>query len=105
MEILVLTTTVDTLENAQALARELIARRLAACVQVEPGLQSFYRWEGREHEDAEVRLTLKTMLRHREAIEALFGERHPYALPQFVCVTADASEAYARWVGSDVAPP
>jgi periplasmic divalent cation tolerance protein len=61
--------------------------RLAACVQVEEGLTSFYRWQGRECEDAEVRLTIKTLPACAQALQALFREQHPYELPQFTTVT------------------
>ena len=53
-DILTVTTTVGSADQAQALARELLARRLAACVQVEEGLTSFYRWEGKDCAEAEV---------------------------------------------------
>ncbi|HZY16242.1 MAG TPA: divalent-cation tolerance protein CutA [Ramlibacter sp.] len=97
-DILALTTTVGSLAEAQALARAILQRRLAACVQVEPGLTSFYRWQGRDCEEAEVRLTIKTLPACEEALQALFAERHPYELPQFACCTLRASPAYAQWV-------
>ncbi|MCD6078155.1 MAG: periplasmic divalent cation tolerance protein-like protein [Ramlibacter sp.] len=52
-DILSVTTTVGSRRDADALARVIVERRLAACVQVEEGLQSFYRWEGQLCEDRE----------------------------------------------------
>lgn len=103
VDILAVTTTVGRLEDAQALARELVERRLAACVQVEPGLQSFYRWQGALCDEPEVRLTLKTLPERQAALEAFFAERHPYQLPQFLAVTLRASAAYGAWVRAEVA--
>jgi periplasmic divalent cation tolerance protein len=100
--ILAVTTTVGKLEDAQALARALVDRRLAACVQVEAALQSFYRWDGKLCEDPEVRVTLKTLPEKQPALEAFFAEHHPYDLPQFLAVTMQASTAYAAWVRSEV---
>ena len=100
--ILCVTTTVGKPEDAQGLARALLASRLVACVQVEAGLQSFYRWDGRLCEDPEVRLTLKTLPEKRPALEAFFAEHHPYEVPQFLAVSMQASTAYAAWVRSEV---
>lgn len=103
-DILSVVTTVGTLAQAQALARAVIEQRLAACVQVEPGLQSLYRWEGKLCDDPEVRITLKTLPQRAAALQAFFAEQHPYDLPQFLAVTMQASPAYAEWVRAQVAP-
>lgn len=100
--ILAVTTTVGSLDDARHLARGIMERRLAACVQLEPIAASFYRWEGRLCEDPEVRLTIKTLPRLREALAACFAKLHPYELPQFLAQTQQASEAYADWVQSEV---
>jgi periplasmic divalent cation tolerance protein len=104
-DILSVTTTVGALADAQALARDLVERRLAACVQVEPGLTSHYRWQGQLCEEAEVRLTVKTLPAARAALEAFFRERHPYDVPQFLWSTQHASAAYAAWVAEQVTLP
>jgi periplasmic divalent cation tolerance protein len=103
LDILALTTTVGSLADAQALARRIVQERLAACVQVEQGLQSFYRWEGKLCEEPEVRLTIKTLPEREEALRALFEEAHPYEVPQFLALRMRASEAYAAWVRGEVA--
>jgi len=104
-DILTVTTTVATRAEADALARALLARRLAACVQVEEGLTSFYRWQGKDCADAEVRLTIKTLPQCAGAVQALFAQEHPYDVPQFTAWTAHASEAYAAWVHAEVSVP
>lgn len=101
-QILSVTTTVATLAEAQALARAILQRRLAACVQVEPGLTSFYRWQGKDCEDAEVRLTIKTFPECAAALQALFADAHPYDVPQFLAVAMEAGPAYHAWAREEV---
>lgn len=101
-EILSITTTVGTLESAKALARELLDQRLAACVQLEPGLTSVYRWNGEVSEEAEVRLVIKSVPELEEALASFIAQCHPYDLPQFVAATLRASASYAQWVRDEV---
>lgn len=105
LDILSVTTTVGSLTEGQALAREIITQRLAACVQLEPGLISFYRWEGRQHEEPEVRLVIKTQPCCEDALKEFLARHHPYDLPQFLALPMRASQAYATWVRSETAPP
>jgi periplasmic divalent cation tolerance protein len=104
-DILTVTTTVGSLADGQRLARLLAERRLAACVQLEGGLTSFYRWQGRLCEDPEVRLVIKTLPECAGALQALFAEHHPYEVPQFLGCTMQASPAYAQWVRSEITVP
>lgn len=104
-DILAVTTTVANAVEAQALARAILDRRLAACVQVEEGLTSFYRWEAKECADPEVRLTIKTLPACEGALQALFAEKHPYDVPQFLAVPMRASAAYGKWVREEVCAP
>jgi periplasmic divalent cation tolerance protein len=101
-DILSVTTTVGSAADARKLARAILERRLAACVQVEEGLLSLYRWQGKECEDPEVRLTIKTLPACEAALQALFEEMHPYELPQFLAMRMRASEAYHAWARGEV---
>lgn len=100
--VLSVVTTVGSLEDAQRLARGILDRRLAACVQIEPRLRSHYRWQGALCEEPELRLTIKTLPGHAGALQALFDEHHPYELPQFLATLMGASPAYAQWVAAEV---
>jgi periplasmic divalent cation tolerance protein len=101
LDILAVTTTVGSMDDARRIARELVERRLAACVQLEAIAASVYRWDGQLREDAEVRLTIKTLPRLSDALAACFGELHPYEVPQFLAVVEQASAAYAHWVRAE----
>lgn len=92
------TTTVATLDDARQLARALVEARVAACVQLDAIAASVYRWEGRLCEEGEVRLTIKTTPQRLPQLRAELLARHPYELPQFVVTPCGASEAYAAWV-------
>ena len=105
LDILTVTTTVGSAADGQALARAILEHRLAACVQLEEGLTSFYRWQGKPCEDAEVRLTIKTLPACEGALRALFARRHPYEVPQFLAFTMRASQAYAAWARGEVSLP
>ncbi|MBN8506587.1 MAG: divalent-cation tolerance protein CutA [Burkholderiales bacterium] len=98
-------TTVSTREQAHALARAMVERRLAACVQLEP-VESVYHWDGALQQDAEVRLLLKTTAARWPALCEALRALHPYTLPQILALpVADALPAFARWVGEQTSPP
>jgi periplasmic divalent cation tolerance protein len=105
LDILSVTTTVASRADGERLARALVARRLAACVQLQDGLTSFYRWQGKECEDAEVRLTVKTLPECGPALRVFLEREHPYDVPQFLATCMRASEAYAAWVRAEVSVP
>lgn len=105
-DILSITTTLGSRAEAQALAREILAQRLGACVQVEAEMTSHYRWQGQSREDPEVRLVIKTLPGCEQALLALFARHHPYEVPQFLVATLKASPAYGDWVRAEtVVPP
>ena len=104
-DILSVTTTVGSLAQAQALAREILAQRLAACVQIEPGLTSLYRWQGKLCEEPEVRVVIKTLPGCEAALQALFARHHPYEVPQFLVTPMRASTAYGDWARSETRLP
>jgi len=98
--ILILTTMPDD-DRADTLARTLVEERLAACVNVHGPMTSTYRWKGVVERDAERQLVIKTTADRRAAVEKRLRELHPYELPEFVVLDADASDAYASWLMAD----
>lgn len=97
LELLAVTTTVGTEADAVRLARDLVEQRLAACVQVDAGVRSVYRWEGRLCDDPEWRLTIKTVPQRAAALQEFFRQHHPYEVPQFLATSMRASAAYFAW--------
>jgi len=102
MEILSLTTTVASRDDAERLARALLEQRLAACVQLDTSMQSHYRWKGAPCAEPEVRLTIKSLPQLLPRLQAFIGEQHPYELPQLLWQAMEASPAYAAWVRGEV---
>ena len=105
LDILSITTTIGSLEAAKSLAREVLAQKLAACVQLDQGVISLYRWKGELREEPEVRLVIKSAPGCEAPLRALFEQHHPYELPQFLVQRMSASEAYREWVRAEVAVP
>jgi periplasmic divalent cation tolerance protein len=105
LDVLTIVTTVGSAPQAQKLAREILRRRLAACVQIDAGVTSHYRWQGALCEEVELRLTIKTLPDCEAALQALFETEHPYQLPQFLTAVERASPPYAQWVRTEVQSP
>lgn len=96
-------TTVGSEADAQRIAEALIQQRLAACVQVDPAVRSYYRWEGRLAVDTEWRLVIKTTRGRWDAVQQAIDQLHPYELPELVATPiAVGSDAYLAWVAQQV---
>ena len=95
---MIVLTTVAASTDAAAFARVLVSDRLAACVNVLPPMTSLYRWKGAIEEDSERQLVIKTTSDRVAAIEARFQELHPYELPEFIVLSAEASASYVEWL-------
>jgi periplasmic divalent cation tolerance protein len=86
-------------EEAATIARALVNERLAACVNLLPGITSCYRWEGRVAEDAEILLVAKTRTELFEALARRVRELHSYATPEIIAVPVVAgSPDYLQWI-------
>jgi periplasmic divalent cation tolerance protein len=95
-------TTVDSEPAAQQLARGLVESGLAACVQIDAGIESVYRWEGAVQTDKEWRLMVKFPESQSEAIAAYLDAQHPYDTPQWVVARAEhVAPAYLKWALGD----
>ena len=99
--LLVLTTLPDQ-PAAEALARELVEARLAACINVLAPCRSVYRWQGALEVANEVPLLIKTSSECYSALEAAIRSRHPYQLPEVIALTVVAGlPEYLAWVASE----
>jgi periplasmic divalent cation tolerance protein len=98
---IVILVTAGSEAEAERIARALVDERLAACVNVLPGMRSFYRWEDRVADDAEILLVIKARRERFEAVAARVRELHSYEVPEVVALPMLAgSEAYLEWLGS-----
>ncbi len=90
-------------DAAQTVARILIEQRLAACVNIVGGVHSVYRWEGEVETSDEVLLIIKTRQEAYGRLERALRERHPYELPEVLCVAIDNGlPAYLSWIDASL---
>jgi periplasmic divalent cation tolerance protein len=95
----VVLTSVPDAEVGARLARTLVEERLAACVNLVPGVQSFYRWQGQLEEAVELLLVVKTRADRSQALAARIQALHPYELPEVLeLAPSGGSTAYLDWV-------
>jgi periplasmic divalent cation tolerance protein len=96
--LLVLTTVPDR-AAAAALARALLERRLAACVNIGASVDSLYHWRGQIETGQEIPLTIKTRASLYDKIEATIRELHGYEIPEIVAVPIVHGYApYIDWI-------
>jgi periplasmic divalent cation tolerance protein len=101
---LVVLSTVGKAEDADRIARELVERGLAACVNVVPGVVSHYRWQGKLERDDERLLVIKTTAERFERLRETLVSLHPYELPEVIALGIEAGhEAYLAWLDDAVA--
>jgi len=99
MRAVVVVTTVGNEEQANTIARELLVRRHAACVNILPGLRSLYRWEGKICRDSEFMLLIKTSESEYPAVEAAIRELHSYELPEILAfAVAHGEPSFLAWI-------
>ncbi len=103
-EIRVALTTCSDAESAAELASQLVARGLAACVNIVPGVRSIYRWQGKIEDDAECLLVIKTAAERAADLQAAVAELHAYDLPEFIVLPVETgAQAYLDWVVAQTA--
>ena len=101
-EILVFSTSPDE-ERGRAMAKTLVSKRLAACVNVIPGVTSIYRWEDQVREDPECLLIIKSTGDKIEDLAGQIEKLHPYELPEVLAVPVTGGlPAYLDWVRNSV---
>jgi periplasmic divalent cation tolerance protein len=91
--------------SAEKIAGELIERKLAACVNILPGLRSIYMWKGVRESAEEQLLIIKTTTAAYPILEQAILELHPYELPEIIAVPLVAGlPDYLAWIKQNTAP-
>ncbi|HEY5030700.1 MAG TPA: divalent-cation tolerance protein CutA [Candidatus Angelobacter sp.] len=99
---IVLTTT-GSQEEGRKIAQALVDRRLAACVNIVPQIESIYRWQGKIETAEEWLLVIKTQADLFERVRDAVKELHSYDLPEFVMLeVAAGSQEYLSWIAENV---
>ena len=105
VETLLVFTNLPSREAAEKMARDLVERRLAACVNLLAPCRSVYRWEGKVQVGEEHPLLIKTTQDRYAALEEVMRASHPYETPEIVAVPVVAGlSAYLEWVECETQP-
>jgi periplasmic divalent cation tolerance protein len=96
-------TTAGSEEEARKIAHALVDRKLAACVNIVPQIESIYRWQGKVESAREWLLLIKTTSEKFAAVRDAIRELHSYDLPECLAVTIDdGTPAYLQWITDSV---
>jgi periplasmic divalent cation tolerance protein len=92
-------------EAAEAVGRQLVEQRLAACVNILPGMTSIYRWEGAIARDGEVVMIIKTREELAPSVIGVVKSHHSYTNPALVVLPiVDGSADYLSWLLAETVP-
>ena len=98
-DVIIVYCTVPDTNTGERIARQLVEYRLAACVNLLPGVTSVYRWKGRVETEAEVLLMIKARAADYKQMETAIRSQHPYELPEIIAVpVTDGLGEYLDWV-------
>jgi periplasmic divalent cation tolerance protein len=98
-EVLVVLTNVPNLTIAKSVARYLVGQKMAACVNIQPGVKSYYHWEGVIRQANEVTLLVKTTRLRYPDVEAAIKAMHPHQVPEIIALPVTAgSQSYLGWI-------
>jgi periplasmic divalent cation tolerance protein len=96
-------TTAGSEDEANKIARHLVERRMAACVNIVPQITSIYRWKEIVEEAREWLLIVKTTAAAFEEVRDAIAELHSYEVPECICLTIeDGTPSYLDWIGESV---
>ena len=91
-------------EEAERIARALVEKRLAACVNVLPGNRSVYRWKGAVEDASEVLLVIKSSRALFAQLRGELEKLHSYEVPEVIALpVVDGSERYLGWMDRELA--
>jgi periplasmic divalent cation tolerance protein len=99
----VVLTTAGSKDEAKKIAHALVERKLAACVNIVPKIESVYRWQGKVETAEEWLLVVKTTAAASDRVRDAIRELHSYELPECFSILIDAgSEEYLKWIADEV---
>ena len=104
-DVVVVLSTFPNPEVARQIGAALVERQVAACVNLVPGVQSIYRWQGAVESADEILAVIKTTSAVLPSLKEALCALHPYDVPELLAFTAeDGLAAYLDWVAGAVSP-
>ena len=100
---IVVLNTCGSAEEAEKIARQLVERRLAACVSILPGARSFYRWQDKIEESGEWLLVIKTSRGNFDDLRSELEKLHSYEVPEIIALPiVDGATNYLNWLEAEI---
>lgn len=94
--------TVPNEETGVKIAKKLLEKKLAACVNISKGIRSLYWWEDEIQDESEALLIIKTKFGLFNELEMLIKENHPYTVPEIIAMPiARGYRPYLDWISSE----
>jgi periplasmic divalent cation tolerance protein len=94
--------TCASIAEARKIARKVVEKKLAACANISPGVESIYRWKEKVERAREVLMILKTSAARLPELEREVKRLHSYDVPEFIVLPiAAGSKEYLRWIGGN----
>jgi periplasmic divalent cation tolerance protein len=92
-------------EEADRIARLLVEGRVAACVNIVPGVRSVYRWQGAVESSGEWLLAIKSTRERFDALRTAIEKSHSYEVPEIVALpVVDGAANYLNWIDGSLRP-
>lgn len=103
---IVVFSTCGSAEEAEKIARALVSKRLAVCVNLLPAMRSIYRWKGAIEDTQEILLVIKSSRALFGEVRAEIEKLHSYEVAEVIATQiVDGSEAYLEWMGRELIQP
>ena len=97
--------TCGSIAEARKIGRNVVEKKLAACANIVPGVESIYRWKGKVERAREVLVVIKTTANRLPALENEVKRLHSYDVPEFIVLPIVAgSRKYLAWLQESTAP-
>lgn len=98
-------TTVEQRSDAERIAKTLLEKRLAACVQVAGPVRSYFHWEGKVNSAEEYLCFIKSRADLFPELEATIEDMHPYNVPEIISIpVTEGGSNYLNWLASELKP-
>ena len=100
-KLLLLITTAPNQLMAEQISKELIERKLAACISIKE-IKSIYIWQGNIEENKEFEITIKSLPENLNELILILKEKISYEIPQLIYKIFDSENSYFQWIKESI---